>query len=424
MKIVRKIILVLLAVLIAVQVPFIYRRHQIGKFGNRFDARAKLAIDTPAREIPGYVEYKGVMHVHTFLGGHSTGTFEELIKAANAPNNRLDFVVMTEHYEKEYDTSELTLNGVYGKTLFINGQEVDTNDGGRFLLLPGSPESPAFAKLDSKTFLDKVHSEGRIAINNYPDRNRSGVGGFDGIEAYSLHINLKQANLLTAIGDVLWAFGPYPEETIATYLRPNRQYLETYDQIASSQRLLLTAGADAHSNKGYYLLADDEGNKHFGFKLDPYETVFRIVRMHVLLESGTPITRESVIEALRRGHAFVGFDVLGDTSGFRFWAEPHSGSSVRSTAIAGGNDTPDRERRIMGDDIDLGSGVGLSAATPGASRIVVLKNGSKVAEFPNVTEMSVNITETGTYRVEVYLDQLGEPFDRTPWIMSNPIYVR
>lgn len=402
MRIIRKIVLIFVAVLIAVQVPFVYRRHQIGQLGNRISHRLKESADR--QTFPGYTEFIGVMHVHTFLGGHSTGTFEELINAANT--NDLDFVVMTEHYESDYDTSALTLNGTYGKTLFINGQEVDTNDGGRFLLLPGSPESATFNHLGSKTFLDKIHSEGRIAINNYPDRNRSGVAGFDGMEAYSLHINFKQANLSTAIGDVVWAFRSYPEETIATYLRRNDDYLAGYDKISAEQRLLLTAGADAHSNKGYYLVADDEGNKHFGFKLDPYETVFRIVRMHVLLESGTPLTRESIIEALRRGHAFVGFDVLGHTSGFRYWAENGS------------------DRRIMGDEIVLSSGVRLMAMTPGASRMVVLRNGSKIGEFPDVTEISLNITETGTYRVEAYLDQLGEPFDQTPWILSNPIYVR
>jgi histidinol phosphatase-like PHP family hydrolase len=420
LKVALKIVLALLAVLIAVQVPFVYRRHQIGQLGNRIDHRVKGSFDR--QTFAGYTEYKGVMHVHTFLGGHSTGTFEELITAANA--NNLDFVVMTEHYESNYDTSALTLNGGHGRTLFINGQEVDTNDGGRFLLLPGSAESPSFNQLDSKTFLDKIHSEGRIAINNYPDRNRSGVAGFDGIEAYSLHINLKQANIFTAIGDVLWSFGSYPEATIATYLRPNRQYLETYDRIAAEQRLLLAAGADAHSNKGYYLAADDEGNKHFGIKLDPYETAFRVVRMHVLLESGTPLTRESVIDALRRGHAFVGFDVLGDTSGFRYWAAPLPTGNVQPPAAAGGTDIGSSDGHIMGDEIALGSGVKLSAFTPGPSRIVFLKNGAKFAEFSDVTEISLNVTESGTYRVEAYLDQLGEPFDQAPWIMSNPIYVR
>jgi hypothetical protein len=32
--------------------------------------------------------------------------------------------------------------------------------------------------------------------------------------------------------------------------------------------------------------------------------------------------------------------------------------------------------------------------------------------------------EPGTYRVEVYRDDLGPPFDKMPWILSNPIYLR
>ena len=417
MKIIKKILLLILAVLIAVQVPFVYRRYQIGQLAHKIQ---QVNSARTINAVPGYTEYNGVMHVHTSLGGHSTGTFEELIKAANA--NDLDFVVMTEHYDHSYDTSALTLNGRYGKTLFVNGQEVDTNDGGRFLLLSGTPESPTFAKLDSQTFLDKIHFEGRIAINNYPDRNRSGVAGFDGMEAYSLHINFKQANIFTAVGDILWSLGSYPEAMIASYLRRNDDYLAMYDKVASEHHLLLTAGADAHSNKGYYLVADDEGNKHLRIKLDPYETVFRIVRMHVLLESGKALTRESIIEALRRGHAYAGFDVLGDTSGFRFWAESVDGG--QTPAAAGSTDTGSGGRRIMGDEVPLEAGVKLSAAVPVPARVVLFRNGVKISESPEATEFSLSVRETGTYRVEVYLDRLGEPFDKAPWIMSNPIYVR
>lgn len=397
--------MVLLAVLVAVQVPFIYRRYKIGQLSTRI---GQFTAEQSRISSPGFTEYKGVMHVHTFLGGHSTGNFAELIAAAGA--NDLDFIVMTEHYEGEYDTSALTLNGVHGNTFFINGQEIDTNDGGRFLLVPGSPESLAFAKMDSKTFLDKVHGEGRLAINNYPERNRSGVADFDGMEAYSLHINAKQANPFTAVFDILWSYGSYPEMTIATYLRRNDDYLRRYDAIASRQRLLLTAGVDAHSNRGYYLLADDEGNRLFGIKIDPYETVFRVVRMHILLETGTPLTRESLIDALRKGHAFVGFDVLGDASGFRFTAS--QASRERS------------DERIMGDEIALEGGVQLSAVSPLPARFVLFRNGEKFREFADSVEMAANVSEAGTYRVEVYLDRLGPPFDAAPWIMSNPIYVR
>jgi len=145
--------------------------------------------------------------------------------------------------------------------------------------------------------------------------------------------------------------------------------------------------------------------------------------MHVLLETGTPVTRESVIEALRKGHAFAGFDVLGDTSGFSFWAEG-LGVQEQPPANAGGTDSEGAARRIMGDEIGLAAGVRLHVAAPLPARFVLFRNGSIVQEFPGSSEFTINIDKTGTYRVEAYLDQLGSPFDRAPWIVSNPIYVR
>ena len=40
-----------------------------------------------------------MIHVHSFLGGHSAGTFTEVITGAKA--NQLDFVIMTEHPQAE-----------------------------------------------------------------------------------------------------------------------------------------------------------------------------------------------------------------------------------------------------------------------------------------------------------------------------------
>ena len=78
----------------------------------------------------------------------------------------------------------------------------------------------------------------------------------------------------------------------------------------------------------------------------------------------------------------------------------------------------------MGDEIALAGGVRLHAAAPLPARFVLLRNGSIVREFPGSSEFTINIDKAGTYRVEAYLDQLGAPFDRALWIMSNPIYVR
>ena len=61
---------------------------------------------------------------------------------------------------------------------------------------------------------------------------------------------------------------------------------------------------------------------------------------------------------------------------------------------------------------------------PLEARIVLLKDGQQVSEASSATELVFTPKEPGAYRVEVFLDSLGKPFDRLPWIMSNPIYVR
>src|SRR5215213_2888750 len=135
-KVLKKILLALLVLLVLAQIPFIYRRYQTGKLAEKI---AQLDSQRTTYSDPRFKEYKGIIHAHTNLGGHSTGFFDELIAAANA--NDLDFVIMTEHYTDLYDTSALTLNGVYGKTLFVGGNEIDTADGDRFLMAPGSAEA-------------------------------------------------------------------------------------------------------------------------------------------------------------------------------------------------------------------------------------------------------------------------------------------
>lgn len=79
----------------------------------------------------------------------------------------------------------------------------------------------------------------------------------------------------------------------------------------------------------------------------------------------------------------------------------------------------------MGDEIALANdGVNLKIAAPQTARFVVFKNGERVFEQSDATEINFRAATSGTYRAEVYLDSLGAPFDQTPWIISNPIYVK
>lgn len=392
-KLLKRILLIILAVLIAVQAPFIYRRYKIGQLAAKIEQLNQAR--TPATADSKYKEYKGIIHAHTNLGGHSTGSFDELIAAANA--NDLDFVIMTEHWSDTIDTAALTLNGVYGKTLFIGGNEIDTADGDRFLMIPGSADAAALRKMSTPAVLEKLHAENRLAVVTYPEKFNSWNSNFDGIEVFSLHTNAKKMNPFTAIFDGIWSFPAYPELMLATYFKRPDENLRKFDEIAAQRKISLIAGTDAHSNIGFHLFGDDAGNKGLNIKVDGYGTIFRLARQRVLLEKEEPLTRDSLIAALKTGRSFIGFDVLADTTGFR----------IEPVDLFEDGISPNHQ--------------GFRIQSPIPARIVVLKNGQKIIEDSNTTWVEVDLDLWDVYRVEVYLEQLGPPFDKMPWIISNPI---
>ena len=78
----------------------------------------------------------------------------------------------------------------------------------------------------------------------------------------------------------------------------------------------------------------------------------------------------------------------------------------------------------MGDEIVLTENLILKISAPQTARFVIFKNGEQVHEETSQAQISFPAKETGTYRTEIYLDSLGAPFDKMPWIISNPIYVK
>jgi hypothetical protein len=200
-------------------------------------------------------------------------------------------------------------------------------------------------------------------------------------------------------GDALWSYYSYPELLLTKYFTRPDENLRRYDELTATRKLTLFAGADAHSNIGFHLLGDDAQNKIINLKLDDYATIFRLARNHVLLEKDQPLTPENLLAALKNGHSYIAFETLADGRGFSF--------------TAGDN--------IMGDEITLTDKVNLKTSAPLPARFVIFRNGEKVFEETS-TEVNFEAREKGAYRVEVYLDSIG--FNRMPWIMSNPIYLR
>src|SRR5215212_2365068 len=150
----KKVILVVIfLVLLLSQIPFAHRRYKLGRLNN---AIQQLQSQRVQQQTNGFTEYKGVVHVHSFLGGHSAGTFSEIIAAAQA--NQLQFVIMTEHTEKDFDTAGMTLSGMHGGVLFINGNEVSAENGDRLLVLPREVSIVAYPE-EFKNW-DTAHTNG------------------------------------------------------------------------------------------------------------------------------------------------------------------------------------------------------------------------------------------------------------------------
>ena len=364
------ILLVVLFLLLLSQIPFAYRRFKLRRLSNAIQQLNSQRTPAPPN---GFKDYKGVVHVHSFLGGHSAGTFSEIISAAQS--NQLQFVIMTEHTEKEFDTAAMTLKGTHGGVLFVNGNETSAENGDRLLVLPGD-----------------------VSIIAYPQEFKNwDTARVNGVEVYNVFTNARQANPVIAFFDVLWSQRSYPDLIFALYFQRPDESLKKWDQALARARLTATGGNDAHANIGVSL-NDSSGKKLLGILLDPYEVSFRLVRLHVLIEENKPLDEASLMEAIRAGHCFIGFDFLGDPTGFAFEAD----------------------RAIQGDEISLNADTKLRIRTPVPSRMVIIKDGSVFLEENGITSKEIPIKDRGVYRAEIYLPQLGNRL----WILSNPIYVR
>jgi hypothetical protein len=375
----KKILIAVIVVFLLAQIPFACRRYKLRKLNA---AVQQINSEIARNPKPAYrYEYKGAVHVHSFLGGHSSGTFSEIIDAAKA--NQLDFVIMTEHTEKDFDTAAMTLQGTHGDVLFINGNETSAENGDRFLKLPQN-----------------------VSIVAYPEEFKNwDTPGLNGVEVYNVFSNTRRANPIVAFFDVLWSHRAYPDLLFALYFERPNESLKLWDQALTRTRLTGLGGNDAHSNIGLSL-RDSSGKTLAGIQLDPYETSFRLVRLHVIANDAKVLLPEHLLDAIKAGHCFIGFDLFGDTTGFTFEAQ---------------NPT---EKKIQGDEIQLQPQTSLRIHTPIASRIALFKDGSVILNESGVTTKEIPVTERGVYRVEVYLTEIERIIGEKPWIISNPIYVR
>jgi hypothetical protein len=220
------------------------------------------------------------------------------------------------------------------------------------------------------------------------------VSGFAGIELWNYmsefkaHLWSKSAAIFAAFFPGMVISGPFPEA------------LALWDNLLRDGRKIVAIGnADAHANV---------------YRLGPlqravfaYEHLFKAVNTHLLLSAplSTDVAsaKAQVLNALWAGHAFVAYDLIGSSKGFRFTA------------------TTGRHSAWMGDEIHLDGGpISLHVTSPLTATLRLLKDGRLVAKKRG-KELTFQANTAGVYRVEAYRSYW---FKLRGWIFANPIYVR
>ena len=345
-----------------------------------------------------FYERVGNLHIHTTYSD-GTAEYDELAKIANDAG--LDYLIVTDHnvYAGQHE-------GWYGHTLVLVGEEVHDpahSQVNHYLIFDTHEEMASYGD-DPQRLIDAVRERGGLGFIAHP-YERSGefanepeinwvtweVKGYNGLEIWNYMSEFKSylSELATAL---LYAFapklvirGPYPE----TLLK--------WDELLARNKVYAIGGSDAHATM--YRVGP------LRRRVFSYEHLFRALNTHLLLTepwTGDVVhDAQLVYDSLAGGKAFIGYDALAPTNGFRFTAEH---GKVTYT---------------MGDEFLAKGSVRFHINVPTRARLRLLLNGFCVAETTS-TALTHTSRAPGVYRVEAHRPYM---FKRRAWILSNPIFV-
>jgi len=346
------------------------------------------------------------LHIHTRYSD-GDGSHKDIATAAIKAG--LDAVIVTDH--------NVWVNGPAGyynegdrRVLLMVGEEIHDQASqpqkNHLLVFGGHRELASYAH-DPQLLLNTIAKEGGQAFIAHPvdpaapsvneadlswvDWNVYGFTGLElwnGFSEFKPRIRSKLHAIFYAYFPQLIARGPLPEA------------LHRWDELLSSgKRVVAIGGSDAHSLR-----------MHLGplrRTVFPYEFHFRAINTHVFIPQplGTDAVSDThmVLDALRQGHCFIGYDLPAPTRGFSLTAQ-----GMQQTAQ-------------MGDELDSKGGVTFKIRLPRRSECVLLKDGLPVHTWHNHDSCIFIATEPGVYRLEAYINYLGR---RRGWIYSNPVYIR
>jgi hypothetical protein len=343
-------------------------------------------------------ELTGNLHMHTPF---SDGEWYHAGIAEAAAAAGLDFVVVTDH-----NVWVQGPEGYHGDVLLLVGEEVHDNrrqPQANHCLIYGADAELCLHAESPQGLIDAARERDALAFLAHPidppldfmhEPSLSWVDweieGYTGIEVWNFMTEFK-GRISNRLSALWYAFNPR-----LAIRGPFRQTLALWDSLlAHGRRVVGIGGADAHGST--YSLGP------ISRTLFPYEYLFRCVNLHLLADR--PLSRDlsadkqTIYSTLAAGRCWIGYDLIGDTKGFRFTA--------RSMANSAG----------IGEDLKRAAAVTFEVETPLPGRIRLIRAGQGVVAAGSGRTLKHTSADAGAYRVEVMRGGKG-------WIYSNPIYVR
>jgi hypothetical protein len=338
------------------------------------------------------------IHVHT-THSDGTGSHAEIARQARAAG--IDVVLCADHntWPKEEE-------GWKDGRLILVGEEVHAPSSPleNHLLVFGADTSLAPYAENTQGLLDAVRHHGGLAFLAHPYEHsgaytdepeinwtRWDARGYTGIELWNYMSEFKSyartlgSTVAAIVAPRRYMRGPYPET------------LRRWQNLLADRSVVAIAGSDAHA--GRY------GWGPLKVTVLPYRHLFRALNTHVLLteEWSHDAAKDAdlVYDALRVGRAFLGYDGLAPTSGFRFEAN-------------GGNRSV-----TMGGELAVCERIWLRAKTPSRALIRLFRNGQLLAETRG-RQLCLAIRQPGRYHVETFRRAAGA---WRHWIIANPIRI-
>lgn len=364
----------------------------------------------------GFFDYRGVTNVHTQLSSGS-GDVTNVISAAQAAG--LDFLSITDLnlFDKPsslagYHSNLLVM--MDGEYSYLNSRLLNIGATTSRHLQGVGRSQVLFADLLSQS--QKEPEIGLLVLAHPTKPNYTWGGeypaGLDGIEVINLKNLWRQAwnkNKLSFFFSLL--VFPFNEELalLRLFEEPDDE-LRLWDELNRIRPVIGLAGADAEAK----LIV---GGANSFLKFPTYETLFSLVRNHVLLKSeltGNAVNDvEKLATALKQGQFYMSLDILGNPKGFNAILKNKKGQIFP-----------------MGSQIDFEDGLMLEVVLPqkpdAPFDTVIYRNGERMmTSNSQVTDYYLN--SPGVYRVMVrVIPTLPLPDGKKwiPWIYTNAFHVK